>query len=95
MSLLDDIIDPTHQFVFRALDSSAIPARSNPGTVKASLPQKGSPHGDTGTAGVAALRGTPAYERFVSHLIDLLDDDKIDKARDVLRDEWHAIHGAG
>jgi hypothetical protein len=42
----------TEQLFPRTAISSAIPARSNPGTVQASLQQKGFPTDDAGTAGV-------------------------------------------
>jgi hypothetical protein len=87
---------PAHiEHVFKALDQRDPRAAVTGHKCNRAALEGSSPHGDTGTAGVTALRQLPAYERFVGHLLDLLDDDQADKASDVLRNEWRAIHGVG
>ena len=97
MSLLDDINTIARGCGIDVIDHVMSPvssqARSNPGTVSASLQQKGSPAADTGTAGVGVLRLNPAYERFIGQLYELLSNDRFDEAYDLVRAEHRAIHG--
>lgn len=90
----------------RDVVSSAIPEETGPQQPMCRYPDlverpaASSPATPTaGTAGVgvfserAQLRMQPPYERFVAELYELLSNDRVDEAHDLVRAEHRAIHG--
>lgn len=85
--------------------SSAIPSSEVAGTGRHSLRETapevlgGFSPADRGPATVGVLsereqlRLQPAYERFIGEVYDLLSNDRVDEAHDLVRAERRAIHG--
>jgi hypothetical protein len=102
---LNSLWDAIQRRDTREIASHIIPqTRSNPGTVLASLPQKGLPTAGIGTADAGILSGDKlvisqyrqaiyGYERLIEQLYDLARADRFDELHDAIRAEYLAIHG--